>query len=310
MKVPWVFCSYSTTSSVRMMTVRVSPDFNHLSGPIRPLNHSRNQEKTSFFFSNSFLFLSFDDVTKRDSMEERGGAPRLDATRCYSPWPAVTRRDSTRLAIERKSTWKSNSPTSSSFFSFFSFFSSFSSSWADPEIRFHLRFHFQQVFPCHFSLLFWREKNAFCLSPVSVFNCACLPSFLAPTRLPGSCAQIEHKQIDFFYRQWEGTTMLDFLFLILCFIYSLFILYDIIKYLKLYLIFNLYFILYFILLDDDDLSIYHREKPSRGDNNIYINLYIYCHHLKFSSIQFYACFYPFYPFYPSFNKQQGQSHSP
>ena len=242
MKVPWVFCSYSTTSSVRMMTVRVSPDFHHLSGPIRPLNHSRNQEKTSFFFSNSFLFCPM-MTSLKETLWGRGGAPRLDATRCYSPWPAVTRRDSTRLAIERKSTWKSNSPTSSSFSSFFSFFSFFSSSWADPEIRFHLRFHFQQVFPCHFSLLFWREKNAF-FSLLFLFSTApaFLPSLRPPACLPGSCAQIEHKQIDFFYRQWEGTTMLDFLFLILCFIYSLFILYDIIKYLKLYFIIILFFI--------------------------------------------------------------------
>ena len=99
--------------------------------------------------------------------------------------------------------------------------------------------------------------------------------------------------------------MLEFLFLILCFIYSLFILDDIIKYLKLYLIFNLYFILYLFyyysfLTTTIYLSII--AKNLLEVITIYIiNLYIYCHHLKFSSIQFnlrfYACFYPFYSFY-------------
>ena len=224
MKVQWVFCSYSTTSSKASgfpLTLsifrgsfvepasttrwRFSESFAPIPLPAQlewwqsgfPListifrvqsSHWITQEiKKKLLFSFPTLFSFCPMMTSlKETLWGRGGAPRLDATRCYSPWPAVTRRDSTRLAIERKSTWKSNSPTSSSFFSsFFSFFSFFSSSRADPEIRFHLRFHFQQVFPCHFSLLFWREKNAF-FSLLFLFSTApaFLPSFLAPTRLP------------------------------------------------------------------------------------------------------------------------------
>ena len=222
MKVQWVFRSYSTTSSKASgfpLTLsifrgshptffepasttrwRFSESFAPIPLPAQlewwqsgfPListifrvqsSHWITQEiKKKLLFSFPTLFSFCPMMTSlKETLWGRGGAPRLDATRCYSPWPAVTRRDPPRLAIERKSTWKSNSPTSSSFFSFFS------SSRADPEIRFHLRFHFEQVFPCHFSLLFWREKRVF-LSPVSVFNCACLPSclpsFLAPAHPP------------------------------------------------------------------------------------------------------------------------------
>ena len=246
MKVQWVFRSYSTTSSVRMATVRVSPDFNHLSGPIRPLNHSRNQEKTSFFFSNSFLFCPM-MTSLKETLWRRGGAPRLDATRCYSPWPAVTRLDSPLRENQLENQILLPPPPSSPS----------SPSSPPPElIRRSVSTYvsiFNRFFPAIFPFFFGERKTRF-VSLLFLFSTA--PAFLPSLRPPGSRAQIEHKQIDFFYRQWEGTTMLEFLFLILCFIYSLFILYDIIKYLKLYLIFNLYFILYFILYWRRRRSIY------------------------------------------------------